>query len=1638
LSGAPFDVGCDEILYQSARTRVFRRQLAAGMSIICKEPLGPNALERLRHEYKMLTRLAGIAGIPKVASGLSPANAIAFEDGHYVSLAESVKVKRLDVTALLALALQLARIVVAVHRTGVIHKDINPGNILLDGARAILIDYDLATSFSEERPSFLPAGEIAGSLAYLSPEQTGRTGRTVDQRADLYALGVTLYELAVGHPPFDEEDPLQLIHDHLARVPVPPLRLEAGIPAGLSEVIMRLLEKEPDQRYQSAEGLARDLWRLNDMQAKGERGTFPLGERDFPLRLQPPSRLVGRESEIAVLRTVFERALQGVGCVLVAGAPGVGKSALINELRPMVATRRGWFVSGKFDQYRPDAPSAPRQILCAIGRLLLAEPEAVLVEERARILAALGTNAALITALSPEFAVLLGVQPEVVSSDPTEAQHRAQRAWVDLLRAIASPARPLVLLLDDLQWAAASSIRAIDGVLTADNLHGVLLAGTYRDTEVDATHILSAMLPRWSQLDAAPQWMRLQNLPPADVASLLRDMLRLSPAEAARLADAVGVRTVGNPYDTIELVNALRRDGALVLGEEGWGWDASTIRRFIGEGEVVDLLTARIARLPPAAQSLLETMACIGGEVGFGVIQAATGLSATALEETIAPALEDGLLVMAHGEHINAARALCFRHDRVQQAVYARFDIQRRQAAHLAIARRLAVRPEFETLAADQYLPAIGLLAETDERRSVAMLLYEAAVKARQRVSFETAGRLLTAALALLNTAGVAADPLLAVIEIELHAALYCLGHLDEADVVYRSLVGRELAPVTLAEPGSIQINSLTNRGRLEDALALGLDLLRQLGLATPDANGGADILEQLGFLNRWVDANSWAADQQRPEISDPQVIAAARLINRLMPPASFCDFKTMLWLILESQRLWAEHGPCAPLVASLSCSCVATIALGQDFRCGYAIVRHVLAIGEARGYEPETSQARFLYTVSAGHWFELLEDDLLHAQKAHEGLVRGGDLQMACWNYYPSLAAALDCAPTLESYAAEINAALAFAERTGNDYATATFLSHRQLLRALRGETNAPGSFTDGSFDEEAHRAAVSANTLAGGYYHVNRALAAALFDDNDELAVHAAAAMSLVVYIGHMYGAALAHLLQALALAQRAHTAAAEQLPALLAEFDDHRDWLARRAADAPGNFRHLLKWLDAERAWVVDGFRDAACAFDAALREVDPQQRPWHRALISERAGRFNLAYGLEDCGRKLLAQASRFYEAWGASAKVRQLENRYTFLNNGSRPLCLEAGQSGKTAISAGSLDLLGILRASHVLSSETSMARLKARVGALLGEMTGATCVLLVLRQEEEEGGEWFLSAVADEDLIPLEEATARCLLPLTVFRYAERTREALLIEDAVRDERFARDPYLSGLEYCSMLAVPILNQGLLRAVLLLENRLSRGAFSAGRLDAIMLIAGQLAVSLDNALLYDSLERKVIERTNDLKLANLRLEALSMTDSLTGLANRRCFDDMIAAEWQRAIRPQTSIGVAMIDIDHFKRYNDRYGHLGGDECLRRVARVLRDSVRGGNDLVARYGGEEFIIVLPGADLAAVLPVAERARAAVEALKEPHEKSAYGVVTISVGIAAMVPTKQIDAGALVQRADAALYRAKKNGRNRIAGD
>lgn len=1134
----------------------------------------------LDNERRILERLQGVAGCPRLVRCDMDRLELVVADCGGVPLSQSGLLGHIDLARFLAITEGLARILAAIHARGIVHRDLNPANILIraEALSAVPVDanpivnqglqivgFDLATTFAEEHPEFDHPSHLRGTPAYLSPERTGRMNRPVDYRTDLYSLGATLYALATGAPPFADTDPLALIHAHLARSPVPPQERATWLPPRVAEVILTLLAKEPDDRYRSAAGLAHDLCLLRQAVRDGlALDQVPLKTRDLPLSPRPPRRLYGRDRELVVLlETCAQVAAGGVRGLFVAGYSGVGKTALIREVHRPVTLAQGLFLSGKFDQFQQDRPFlAPAQCLRQLCQSLLAEPEAILARRRERMLAGLGPDAGALFEVVPELEALLGPQPPVPALGPIEAQVRLRALLVVLLRQVAAPGHPLVLFLDDLQWADQPSLDFIAAMLDAPALDGLLLIGAYRDNAVDAAHPLVRLLNRLTTSGAPLSVLTLASLTLDDLDALLADMLYTPPAEVRPLTAALYAKTSGNPFFTIEFLQALYRAGALCpdLEQGRWDWVLDTVLAHPASANVADFLATGLRELPGATLDALLTAAGLGNTCTLDLLALASGTDPGDLAEHLRPALERGILFTPDAlafHRADRAAVLHFCHDRMQQAVYLLRDDAARARLHLAMARRFDQRrvriayptgdcdrrqrfaqtsetdqdadPAATLRAAEHYAIAAPLIEERAEQTRARALFLKAAVQARHSGSFAMAERFLRLGIGQLAAEAWQREHEAAfALHAELHLVLYSQSRLDEADAVYALLAtaaashrceaGELLAPIC------IQIASLSNRTRYGDAVTLGAGLLRELGMVLPLEHPQQSVVPEIELFYRQVAAGALEQLPLQRNMDDERLMMIAQLLNRLIPAALFSDPPLGFWMMARCSRLWIESGYSEFLSYPMCCIAMVTVALRDDYATGYRAARAALETALARDRGPEVARARHAFGLFACHWFQPLDHDLEHAQAAFAGLVRAGDLEFANFTFFTSQAALFDTCTDLAQLRTETATAIGFARKTGSTHSEQAFVPFQQLVRALESTTLGRGSFDDADFSDAAYLAATRGNAMALAYFHTYRALGACLFEDDAQWSSHAEAAVALSPQISGFYPTALA----------------------------------------------------------------------------------------------------------------------------------------------------------------------------------------------------------------------------------------------------------------------------------------------------------------------------------------------------------------------------------------------------------------------------------------------------------------------------------------------------------------------------------
>ncbi len=921
------------LLHESSTTLVYRAervrdQRSVVLKLLKREASTPGALARYRREHDVLQSLR-IPGVLQVLSleMTQGTPMLVLEDFGAESLARLQRKQHFGLERVLSLASRIAEVLRDLYERGLVHRDINPSNILLNPTTGELKLADFGASVGLPGDAG-PLG-LEGTLAYMSPEQTGRVNRPVDHRTDFYALGVTLYELCTGRLPFDTSDPLELVHSHLARQPVPVHERDPAIPAAISDIITKLMAKTPEERYQSARGCVHDLQEcLRQLQTRGEVRRFPLGQNDHAERFQIPPTLYGRAQEHQALRATFERARAGAcELVLVTGAPGIGKSALVRELHAPLTEARARFIDGKYDQYRRNVPYSA--LSHAFGQLvgqLLAEPEAELADWRTELRDALGRSGQVLVEVVPELAFLVGPQLPVPRLGPIETENRFDRAFQRFLEVLCSPEHPLVVFLDDLQWADAASLRLVKLMLTDPDVSHLLIIGAYRDGEVDTSHPLSMALDQLRADNVNIARISLLPLAIEHVRQLLADTLQRSSADCAELADLVLAKTEGNPFFVTQFLRTLHQEQLLVFERAlpGWRWNLPAIQSLGITDNVVDLMIDRMQRLPALCRGALELAACVGTTFDLGTLAILCEDTPTALHAYLVPAVEMGLIQplpvpdTRHPEdHAPGPFGVyAFAHDRVQQAAYALIPDAGKAAVHLRIARLLerALTPDererhiFEL--AEHFDLGAALIDELPERLTVARVCFTAGRRARQAMAYEAARRFLRTAMALMPDGSwsthyeLTRDLAVATIEVA-----YLGADFDAVQGLSRELLANARDLLDKVTVYDFQILFHIAQNQMREALAIALDVLPALGVELPRDPEAAPAYERGLRDELMLDEAGFTALEALPAITDEYRAAAIRILTRASSASYLADPAVWKLLILTTAAYCKRHG---------------------------------------------------------------------------------------------------------------------------------------------------------------------------------------------------------------------------------------------------------------------------------------------------------------------------------------------------------------------------------------------------------------------------------------------------------------------------------------------------------------------------------------------------------------------------------------------------------------------------------------------------------------------------------------------------------------------------------------------------------
>jgi PAS domain S-box-containing protein len=1486
---APICETGDLLLYRATRSR-------DGLPVLLRVPAvarpAPLLLSRLEREYELThnldsSRITRPIALERPADGV----ALVLAPGPTQTLACRLG-SPMDVRSFLQLAIGINGALAELHRHELVHKDIKPEHVLLDDSGHVwLTGLGIASRLPRERQAPEPPQAIAGTLAYMAPEQTGRMNRSIDYRSDLYAMGVTYYQMLTGVLPFTAGDAMEWVHCHIARQPVPPAQRVPGLPEPISELVMKLLAKTPEERYQSSASLDADLRRcLARWEADGHVHPFPLGEHDVLDRLLIPEQLYGRERDIEALHAAYHRVLTSDSpqFVLVSGYSGIGKTALVRELHRIMVRPPGLFAAGKFDQHERDVPYATVvQALRTLIRQILGLSEVEVGAWRTALEEAVGPDGQLIVDLIPEVGIIIGEQPPIPDLPPQEAKNRFRMVLLRFIGAFATPEHPLALFLDDLQWLDSATHQLIEQLATGQEVRHLLLIGAYRDNEVGPTHPLTRTLTTIREAGTCLREIVLSPLTDDDVGDLVADALHSDGEYVPPLAQLVYEKTGGNPFFTIQFLTALAEEKLLAFDPSAgrWTWDLARIHAKGFTDNVADLMVGKLSHLPEKTLEALEQLACLGNVARTRTLSLVYGHSEEVLHTALWEAVWAGLI-------FGVEDAFAFSHDRVQEAAYSLIPQAARAETHLRIGRLLLAdtpdekRQEAIFEIVGQLNRGTALITSQAEREELAGLNMIAGKRAKVSTDYAGALHYLTAGAALLpDDCWERLHELAFNVEINRAECEFLTGELLAAEQRLEALSTRAADTVERASVACLRVDVTTTLGEMDRAIAVGLDYLRHVGIewqAHPTEEEARREYERI-----WSHPASSTTEEliDLPLMNDPTSRATIDLLTRLVPPTRFTDANLFCVSVCRAVNLSLEYGNC-------DASCYAYVTLGLiagplfgDYTAGFRFGQAAYQLVEQRGLVRFQQQVYMIFGNMVLPWSKHIRGGREMLHRAFDVANRRGDLTFAaytCDNLSENLLVAGD--PLVEMQR-EAETGLMFVQKARFEFVADTIIGHLGLIHTLRGLTRKFGCFDDEQFDElqfERHLSSKPELAVPEGRYWIRKlqarfiakdyATALAASEQAERLLWATKSYIDVVDY--YFYGA----LTQAACCGSATPSRRRLHMEALLAHDKQLEIW----AENCPSNFENRAALVGAEIARIENRVLDAERLYEKAISSARENGFLHNEAVAYEVAANFYRQRGLGKFAQTYLAEAAVCYARWGAEGKVRQLEQHHPSLREAPRPPLATTSST-----SAGEIDLLAVVQASRAISGEIHLdSVIEALMRTVLNAAGARHSHLLLIRNGElSPAAEGHVEEQSVVIQVHRDPGPPEVPLPTSIVNYVRRSGDRVLLDDATGPNPYSGDEYFSRSHPKSVLCLPIAKQTKLIGLLYLENDLATHAFTLERLTVLQLLGAQAAISLENALVYEALQESESKYRRIIDTANEGIWILGPEDTTTSVNAR---------------------------------------------------------------------------------------------------------------------------------------------------------
>ncbi len=1466
------------LIYESANSLVYRaNRTIDNRSVILKRlqqnyPT-PAELVHYKQEYE-ITHNLNITGICRSLSLEKYQNSfvIIFDDFGGESLKKWMEKRTFNLKEFLQIAIATTDSLTQIHRANIIHKDINPANIVynFDTQEIKIIDFGISTLLTKENPILKNPHILEGTLPYMSPEQTGRMNRSLDYRTDFYSLGVTFYELLTNQLPFDTTDALELLHWHIAKQALSPSQLNPEIPEIISDIVLKLMAKTAEERYQSALGIKADLENcLKQLQNNGSIASFPIGNQDISDKFQIPQQLYGRETEINTLLQAFERvSINASELMLINGYSGIGKSALVQEIYKPITQKRGYFIAGKFDQFQRNVPyAAIVTAFQSLVKLLLTESAEKLAHWQKIILASLGVNAQIIIDVIPEVELIIGQQPDVPELGPAEAQNRFNLVFQNFIHIFCTEKHPLVIFLDDLQWADAATIKLIELIIADTSIKYLFLIGAYRDNEVTASHPLKIMLDSVSKLGKQINYLTLNPLNQNHINQLIADTLYKDENSVQPLTELVINKTKGNPFFVNQFLKTLHHENLLSFdfNSGNWQWNITQIQEQDITDNVVELMIGKLRKLPESTQIVLQLASCIGANFDLNTIAIVCEKSAQDIFADLLVAVKSELIIAtSEVDYELLIQDYKFLHDRVQQAAYALITDNKKQGVHLKIGRLLLKNTKNEEVEIKMFdivnhlNQGLQLISDRSEKNTIIELNLKAGKIARSSTAYESASQYLQQGIELLpENSWQNFYEITFQLYFEQAQCQYLLGHPEQADQLFTITLENTKSNLQAADIYDIQMQIYFTQGKFADGVRIGKQSLKMFGIIIADNDTEIINQEQQAYQEVEFLLQSKTTDDilNKIAMNDPEKKACMQLIVFMWAHAMLLTQYHLLNLVtLLMVKISLTDGNSD--ISGYGYSCYGgMLAAKGEYSLAYEY--GLLSLKLTEKYHNIVFKGKVL-----NYFCHFINPFKRHLQTnvdlyltSYQACLECGDVVYGVWAAFFYVWNRFLKGDLLTEVNEQTHNYYHFICQTKDWNMLNVLLLQRGIVLNLQGMTTNVNSLSYDNFDEDECLANFQTNQFAFGlaYYtlykiqilFLNSEYSAALtLAENNYQIITAFSSFFIVTEFYFYYCLTLIGIYPS-------H----DEKDKLWQNIIDIHSKIKTWSDECPENFYHKYTLVSAEIARISAKPLDAMQLYDQAIYSARNHEFIQYEALANELAAKFWLEKNKEEFAQLYLKKAHYSYKRWGAKGKVEVLEAKYPqlftkiSLNEIDRNTI--TSRISTTNKSGDLLDITTVMKASITISGEIVIDKLLSSLMKILLENAGAEKGFLILPKQ----GKLFIEAEGyiNKEGINIYQSLAieNCqLLSELIVNYVTRTKESIVINDASYEIQFNHDPYIQKNQTKSILCVPLINQGKLISIVYLENNLTTGAFTQERVEIIKLLSGQAAISLENARFYN--------------------------------------------------------------------------------------------------------------------------------------------------------------------------------------------